>query len=154
MKPTVSCKKIAAISIVLLAVALKSFSKMMKRLKRFCNIKSHSSYNCTFFELHKPLMKFSIDKNFGSTGPVGRAVTRSLWSGRSEVQVLGQSNRTQCCKRLAIAATFHQKELCGLGAAKRRWAPPTRYTLRRITASVMKDFIWFEEFSLSGEKMT
>ena len=26
----------------------------------------------------------------------------------------------------------------------RRWAPPTRYTLRRNPASTMKDLIWFE----------
>ena len=29
----------------------------------------------------------------------------------------------------------------------RRWAPPTCYTLRGITASIMKDLIWFEETS-------
>jgi len=25
----------------------------------------------------------------------------------------------------------------------RRWAPPTRYTLRRNTASIMKGLVWF-----------
>ena len=29
-----------------------------------------------------------------------------LWSKRSEVQISGGSNRTLCCQRLAIAATF------------------------------------------------
>ena len=32
-------------------------------------------------------------------------------------------------------------ELCYSGAMTRRWAPPTRYTLRCNTASTMKDFI-------------
>ena len=30
------------------------------------------------------------------------------------------------------------------GAMTRRWVPLTRYTLRRNTASIMKDLIWFE----------
>ena len=42
------------------------------------------------------------------------------------------------CQRLATAATFLRKKLRCPGAITRRWAPPTRYTLRRITASVMK----------------
>ena len=50
------------------------------------------------------------------------------WSGRSEVQISGRSNRTQRCQRLAPAATFLQKKLCCLGAMTRRWAPQTRHT--------------------------
>ena len=53
-------------------------------------------------------------------------------------QVLDQ---TQCCQWLATAAAFLRKELCCLGAMMRRWAPPTRYMPRRITASIMKDMI-------------
>ena len=34
-----------------------------------------------------------------------------LWKGRSEVQILCWSNRTQSCQRLATAATFLRKEL-------------------------------------------
>ena len=45
-----------------------------------------------------------------------------IWSGRSEVQISGQSNRTQCCQRLATAATFLRKELRCLDAMTRRWA--------------------------------
>ena len=63
---------------------------------------------------------------------------------RSEVQISGRSNQTQCCQRLATAATFLRKELCCPGAMTRRWAPPTRYTLRRNAASIMKDLIWFD----------
>ena len=63
------------------------------------------------------------------------------WSGRSEVQISGRSNRTQCCLRLATVATFLRMELCCPGAMTRRWAPPTRYTFRRNTASIMKDLI-------------
>ena len=66
-----------------------------------------------------------------------------LWSGRSKVQISDRSNRTQCCQRLATVATLLRIELCCPGAMTRRWAPPTRYTLRRITASIMKDLIWF-----------
>ena len=51
-----------------------------------------------------------------------------LWSGRSEVQISGRSNRTQCCQRLATAAIFLQKKLCCLVAMTRRWAPQTRHT--------------------------
>ena len=40
-------------------------------------------------------------------------------------------------QRLATAATFL---LCCPGANPRKWPPQTRYTLRRITASIMK--IW------------
>ena len=37
-------------------------------------------------------------------------------------------------------------KLCCPGAMTRRWAPTTRYTLRRNTASIMKDLIWFALF--------
>ena len=63
--------------------------------------------------------------------------------------MLGRSNRTQCCQRLATAATFLRKELCCPGAMTQRWAPPTRYTLRRIRASIMKDLIWFDNVIFS-----
>ena len=32
----------------------------------------------------------------------------------------------------------------------RRWAPPIRYTLRRIIASIMKDLIWRKSFARSS----
>ena len=48
---------------------------------------------------------------------------------------------TQRCQRLATAATFLRKELCRPGAMMRRWAQPTRYTLRRNPASITKDLI-------------
>ena len=57
----------------------------------------------------------------------------------SEFQILGWLNRTQCCQRLATAATFLRKGLRCLGAMARRCAPQTRYTLRRNTARIMKD---------------
>ena len=72
---------------------------------------------------------------------VGRAVTRLPRSGSSEIQISGRSNQTHCCQRLATAATFLQKKLRNPGAMTWRWAPPTRYTLRRNTASIMKDLI-------------
>ena len=68
-----------------------------------------------------------------------RAVTRSSLNGRSEVQILGRSNRTQSCQRLTTAATILQKKLCCPGAMMRRWAPQTRYTLRRNTANITKN---------------
>ena len=77
--------------------------------------------------------------SFFCTGQLVERLRVRLWSGRSEVQNSGRSNRTQCCQRLATAATFLQKELCCPGAMMRRWAPPTRYTLQRITASIMKE---------------
>ena len=53
----------------------------------------------------------------------GQEITRSLLEQMSEVQILGRSNRTQCCQRLVTAAAFLRKELCCLGAMTRRWAP-------------------------------
>ena len=35
------------------------------------------------------------------------------------------------------------------GAMMRRWAPQTRYTLRRNTASIMKDLIGFDEKTIT-----
>ena len=52
-------------------------------------------------------------------------------------------------QRLATAATFLRKELCCPGAMTRRWAPPTRYTLRRYAASIIKDLIWFHSIKLA-----
>ena len=75
---------------------------------------------------------------------------RSSLGGRSEVQISGQSNRTQCCQRFATAATILQKKLCYPGAMTRRWAQQTRYTLWRVTASIMKDSIsyrWSKSFA-------
>ena len=46
-----------------------------------------------------------------------------FWSGRSEVQISGRSNRTHCCQRLATAATYLRKEPCCSGTITRRWAP-------------------------------
>ena len=76
--------------------------------------------------------------------PVGWAVTRSSLEWRSEVQISGLSNRTECCQQLATAATFLRKELCCTGAMTRRWGSQPRYTFRRNTTSIMKDMIWFE----------
>ena len=44
-------------------------------------------------------------------------------------------------QRLATAATHLGNELCCPGAMRRRWVTPTRHTLRRITASIIKDLI-------------
>ena len=56
-------------------------------------------------------------------------------------QISDRANRTQCCQRLATAATFLRMKLRCPGAMTRRLAPPTRYSLRRNTASIMKDLI-------------
>ena len=76
-----------------------------------------------------------------SDRPIGRAVTRSLWSGRSEVQISGRLNPTQCCQWLATAATFSSKGTVLSGRKMRRWAPQTCYTLQRNTASIMKNLV-------------
>ena len=39
-----------------------------------------------------------------------------LWSGTSEVQTSGRSNRTQCYQQLATAAKFRRKEMWCPGA--------------------------------------
>ena len=52
-------------------------------------------------------------------------------------------------QRLATAATFLQKKLCCPGAMTRRWAPPTRYTLWRYAASIIKNLIWFNSIKLT-----
>ena len=99
-----------------------------------------------FFNFHEFLASLILLNR-----PVGRAVTRCLWSGRSEVQISGRSNRARCYQRLATAATFLRKELCCPGAMTRRWAAQTPHTLWRNTASIMKDFIWLILF-LNFEK--
>ena len=81
---------------------------------------------------------------FQSLRCTGQSVKRqrvSLWSGSSEVRISGRSNRTQCCQWLAYAAIFLRRKLCCPGAMTRRWAPSTRFTLRRNTTSIMKDLI-------------
>ena len=78
--------------------------------------------------------------------PVGRAVMRSLLEQRSVVQ-----HWTRCCQRLTILATFLRKELCWCVARQRivsEMGPPTRYSLRRKAATIMKDLIWFEVWQL------
>ena len=75
--------------------------------------------------------------------PVDRAVMRCLWSERSEIQISGPSNRKKGFQRFATAAIFLRNELCCLGALTRRRALQTRYTLRHITASIMKDWIQY-----------
>ena len=67
-----------------------------------------------------------------------------------QVSISGGWNRTQCCQRLVTAATILRKELCYPGAMTRRWAPPTRYTLWRNTASMKKNLIliWLDLISL------
>ena len=48
--------------------------------------------------------------------------------------------------RFSLSTTqILRKELCCPGAMTRRWAPQTRYKLRRSTASIMKDFILFDK---------
>ena len=73
----------------------------------------------------------------------GRAEVVRLWNKKSVAQASGQSSRTQCCQRLATAATFLRKKLCCLQATTRRWASPTRYTIRRKTANIIKRMICF-----------
>ena len=52
----------------------------------------------------------------------------------------GSAKSAQCCHRLATGATFLRKQLCGLGAMSRRWAPQTPYTLRRSTSEYKERF--------------
>ena len=40
------------------------------------------------------------------TGQLVKWLRIRCWSGRSDVQISGGSNQTQCCQRLAAAATF------------------------------------------------
>ena len=61
-----------------------------------------------------------------------------VWSGRSESQILGQSNRTQCCQRITTLPHFF-KMSC---VARAQWrAIQTRNTFWRNTASIMKNLI-------------
>ena len=56
-----------------------------------------------------------------------------LRSGRSE------SNRTQCCQRLATAATFFRKELCCPDAMSRGGARKLITSFRSNTAGIVKN---------------
>ena len=86
-----------------------------------------------------------------STGQLVERWRVGLWSWRSEVQISIRSNRTQCCQRFATAAKFLPKELCCPGAMTGRWAPLTRYMLRRNAASIIKDWIWLISMSCFPE---
>ena len=73
-------------------------------------------------------------------------VDRTLTSSYLEQEVCGSNPEPvksgTVFPRLATVATF-QTNLCCQGAMTRRWAPQTRYTLRRITASIIQELIWF-----------
>ena len=84
--------------------------------------------------------------------PVGQAVTCLSLEREVLGSNLGRSNRTQCCQGLATAATLLRKKLCCPGAMTRRWASQTRYTLRRNSASIIKDLISFKRLSLRSHK--
>ena len=76
-----------------------------------------------------------MDSNFEFDRAVMR-LKREVWGSK-----LGPAKSTQCCHRLATAATFLRKELSCSGSITRRWAPQIRYMLWRSTASIMKDVI-------------
>jgi len=59
---------------------------------------------------------------------------REVWS-----LIPDRSNLTQRCKRFATASTYTQVGVL-LGAMTRSWAPQTRYTLQRISASINESF--------------
>ena len=69
-----------------------------------------------------------------------------LWSGSCKVQISGRSNRTQCCQRLATAATF-QKELCCPQAQWRGDGP------RQFVMHLAHYCLYNERFDLSREKV-
>ena len=70
--------------------------------------------------------------------PVGQAVTRSSL----EREVRGSN--LWLVKSNTVLPT---------GAMTRRWALQTRYTLRRNTASIMKDLIWYFVFFLAATRV-
>ena len=77
---------------------------------------------------------------------VRRAVTRSNLEREVLGSNLGPVKLSTVLPTLATASTFLRKELYCSGGITRRWAPPTRYTLWRNTASILKDFIRIETF--------
>ena len=91
-----------------------------------------------WFKFFKDIFCYQRHRN---TGQLVERKCACIWSGRSEVQISSQSNRTQCCQRLATASTIFRKKLCCRVAMMRRWVEQTRYTLLRTTASIMKDLV-------------
>ena len=71
--------------------------------------------------------------------PVGWAVTRSSLEREVWGSKLGPVKSDTVLPTARHRCDISSKELCCLGAMTRRWAPPTCYTLRPITASIMKD---------------
>ena len=73
---------------------------------------------------------------------VGRAVTRS-----SLERMVWGSNLEPVKSDTVLPTTRHRSSIASNGAVlparamTRKWAPQTRYALRRNTASTMKDFI-------------
>ena len=82
-------------------------------------------------------MNMKTEYYFYHNRPVGRAEPVCLRSGKSEIQISGRSNQTQCCHRCEISSN-------GAVLPRRNdaeMAPQTRHTLRRNTASIMEDLI-------------
>ena len=89
------------------------------------------------------MFMISGEKYFSSLHqPVGRAVTRS-----SLELLIGGSNLGPVKSDTVLpTARYHcdislKGAVLLTGAMMRRWTPPTRYTLRRNTASIMKGLI-------------
>ena len=81
-----------------------------------------------------------------SVREIDQAVSVRLLSGRSELPISGRSNQTQCCERLATAATLLRKELRCLKAQWRRDGPGNSLHASRNTASMIKDSFGYEKF--------
>ena len=116
------------------------------------HINSESIQQSNFEQKHSCLIPsfFQPKKNDISISEVGRAVTRSsleqmVWSShfaRVKSDTVLPTARRRC--------DISSKEAMLLGAATRRWVPPTRYTLQRNTTSIMKDLIWFQNLYVHG----
>jgi len=54
----------------------------------------------------------------------------------------GRPNLAQRCKRFATASTSTQVAVLPFRYVTQRWAPPTRYTLRRNPAIIIKGLVF------------
>ena len=116
------------------------------------------NFHCRHFEprsnlicklLYQMLLWFylSMCGCFVCHGPVGRAVIRS-----SLVREVWGSNFGPVKSDTVLPTARHRCDIISKGAVllkgavTRKWTPQACYTLRRITASIIKDLIWFHVF--------
>ena len=92
------------------------------------------------------LQSLNISAKLTIENLMNRPVRRAVTSSSLEREVRGSNLRPVKSATVLLAARnlrdiSSKGAVLLAGAMMRKWAPPTRYTLQRITASIMKELI-------------